>query len=128
MQDPKSLGRAHVTRVRRFGTTLRMYHKVLLQYYSVIQSITKQCKSLIRPAEYYKVLQSTKKFDSVLQSTTKHYKGFLCTKVPQTTTLYYCVLRSTILVVLRNKKIATSHQRLDLPGKRTSQDHQIVAK
>ena len=54
------------------------YYNVLLQYYSVLQSITLYCKVLL---QYYSVLQST---TPVLLCTTKYYSS---------TTLYYTVLQ-----------------------------------
>ena len=98
------------------------YYKVLLQYYSVLQSTTLYYKVLLRTTKYsasttpyYKVLLQ---YYSVLQSTTLYYKELLrpvllrTTNYYSSTTLvllqYYSVLHSTTLVLLRTTKYYSS--------------------
>ena len=62
------------------------YYKILLQYYSVLQST----KTLLRATKYYSVLQST---TPVLQSIALSYKVLL--QRYSSTIPYYSVLQST---------------------------------
>ena len=78
-----------------------LYYKVLLQYYSVLQSTTPVllCTTQYYNVllQYYSVLQST---TPVLLCTTQYYNVLLCTtKYYSSTTLYYTVLQRTTPVL-----------------------------
>ena len=66
------------------------YYKVLLQYYSVLQSTTLYYKVLLRTTKYY---ASTTPYYKVLLRTTKYYSS--TTKYYSSTTPHYKVLLRT---------------------------------
>ena len=74
----------------KYYSSTTLYYKVLLQYFSVLQSTTTYFSVLQSTTTYYSVLQSTK---PVLLRTTKYYSVLQSTTpVLQSTTLYYKVL------------------------------------
>ena len=88
-----------------YYSSTTLYYKVLLRYYSVLQSTTPVLLS--STTTYYSVLQSTTKYYS---STTLYYKVLLqyYSPVLQSTTLYYKVLQSTTPVLLCTTKYYSS--------------------
>ena len=88
----------------QYYSVLQTYYKVLLQYYSLLQSTALYYKVLLRPKrrqnDVHPVLLRTTKYYS---STTSYYKVLLQYYYSSTTS-YYKVLQSTTPVLLRTTK------------------------
>ena len=84
----------------KYYSSTTLYYKVLLQYYSVLQSTT---PVLLRTTKYY---SSTTPYYTVLLCTTKHYSS--TTLYYKVLLQYYSVLQSTTPVLLCTTKYYSS--------------------